>query len=48
MTNNIESVKRANHRLCEAFDKQICHIYPKCSNQVGQNLKNASGHDNES
>ena len=29
--------------LYDAFGKQICHIYPQCSNQTVKYLKNASG-----
>ena len=32
---NNESINRANHRT-NAFGKQVCHMYPQCSNQIGQ------------
>ena len=33
--NKYELTNQANHMIDDAVDKQICHVYPQCSNQTG-------------
>ena len=34
--NKFVSTNPANHMIGDAFGKQVCHMYPQSSNQIGQ------------
>ena len=37
--NKIESINQENHMTLRRNGKQVCDMYPNCSNQIGQYLK---------